>query len=250
MAIFRVNKTKDYTTMSNYHLKDKKISLRAKGFLSEMLSLPDDWGYSIEGLASLNLESSKSIKTILGELKNNHYLVIKKLMPNETESGRIEYIYDIYEIPKTRVPKQEGCFQEVEKQEVVFDRLLNTNIQNTNNISTSSPIEEKDIFQFIQENFGRTLAPIEYEEIKKWEDNELTRYAIKQAVLNGKYGIKYISKILYEYQKNNIKTVQQAQQREQDYQKQKQQSKQYKHHKTQREREEEAIAKFLSEPDD
>ena len=133
-----------------------------------------------------------------------------------------------------------------------IDKKIKDNNTSINNISTSSSIEEKNLFDFIQENFGRTLAPIEYEEIKTWEDNELTRYAIKQAVLNGKYGIKYISKILYEYQKNNVTTVQQAQQREFDYQKQKETRKNlnYKHYKTQREREEEAIAKFLSEPDD
>lgn len=154
MAVFRVKKNKEYTTMSNYHLKDKNISLKAKGLLSEMLSLPDDWGYSIEGLSSINLESPKSIKTILGELKAHNYLVITKLMPNETESGRIEYVYDIYENPKTRVPKQEGCFQEVEKQEVVFYRLLNTNIQNTNIQNTKTKEEiYKEVFEKVWEMY-------------------------------------------------------------------------------------------------
>lgn len=132
MSVFRINKNKDYTVMSNYHLKDKRISLKAKGLLSEMLSLPDDWGYSIEGLASINKESAKQIKLVLEELKQYQYLYINKLMPNETKSGRIEYIYDIYEIPKTRVPKQEGCFQEVENKRVVLGnyKILK---QNTNN---------------------------------------------------------------------------------------------------------------------
>ena len=132
MSVFRINKNKDYTVMSNYHLKDKRISLKAKGLLSEMLSLPDDWGYSIEGLASINKESSKQIKLVLEELKQYQYLYINKLMPNETKSGRIEYIYDIYEIPKTRVPKQEGCFQEVENKRVVLGnyKILK---ENTNN---------------------------------------------------------------------------------------------------------------------
>lgn len=138
MGVFRVNKNNNYTTMSNYHLKDKRISLKAKGLLSEMLSLPDDWNYTIEGLASINKESAKQIKLVLDELKQYQYLYINKLMPNETKTGRIEYIYDIYEIPKTRVPKQEGCKQEVENKRVVLgdNKILiqNTNIQNTNNI--------------------------------------------------------------------------------------------------------------------
>ena len=73
---------------------------------------------------------------------------------------------------------------------------------------------ENDIYDYIENNFGRTLSPIEYEEINNWEDNELTRYAIKQAVLNGKCNIKYISRILQNYKNNSIETVQQAQEDE------------------------------------
>lgn len=67
------------------------------------------------------------------------------------------------------------------------------------------------LYDFIEENFGRTLSPIEYEEISTWKDNELTRYAIKETVLNGKYNIKYIKSILNSFEKNNIQTVKQAQ---------------------------------------
>lgn len=80
----------------------------------------------------------------------------------------------------------------------------------------------ENIFDYIESNFGRTLSPIEYEEVSSWEDNELTRYAIKQAVLNGKYGIKYISAILYSYKMNNIKSVQQAQLQDEQFRKSKQ----------------------------
>lgn len=73
------------------------------------------------------------------------------------------------------------------------------------------------LLSFVEENFGRTLAPLEYEEIINWKDNELTRYAIKQAILNGKYNIKYISKILSAYERENIVTVRQAQEREREY---------------------------------
>lgn len=78
-------------------------------------------------------------------------------------------------------------------------------------------INKENIFEYIEKNFGRTLSPIEYEEISTWQDNDLTRYAIKQAVLNGVYNIKYISKILYNYEKSNIKTVQQAQEKEKKF---------------------------------
>lgn len=70
---------------------------------------------------------------------------------------------------------------------------------------------DDDLFDFIQNNFGRTLNSIEIEMISTWEDSELTRYAIKQAVLNGAYNFKYINTILNSYKMKNISTVQQAQ---------------------------------------
>ena len=144
MAIFRVNKNKDYTVMSNYHLRDKNMSFKAKGLLSMMLSLPDDWDYSIKGIASISKENEKAIKIILNELKELGYLRIIKLKPNETKSGRIEYIYDIYEMSeykKQEYQKQGVEFQEVEKQEVEKQEVekvgqLNTNIQNTKKQNT------------------------------------------------------------------------------------------------------------------
>lgn len=109
MSKIRVNKDKNYVTMSNFHLKEKEMSLKAKGLLSVMLSLPDNWNYSIQGLVTICKENETSIKSTLEELKSFGYLIVTKLMPNETESGRIEYIYDIYEKPiekKQTVEKQ------------------------------------------------------------------------------------------------------------------------------------------------
>ena len=99
MSVFRVNKNNNYTVMSNHHLKEKKISLKAKGLLSQMLSLPDTWDYSITGLVAINKEEETSIKSALKELQEFKYLRVTKLMPNETKTGRIEQIYDIYEQP-------------------------------------------------------------------------------------------------------------------------------------------------------
>ena len=113
MAVIRVNKDENYITMSNRHLKEKDMSLKAKGLLSQMLSLPDNWDYSVKGLVAINKENETSIKATLEELKRFKYLVVSKKLPNETKSGRIEYIYDIYESPK-----QEGEKQGIEKQGV------------------------------------------------------------------------------------------------------------------------------------
>lgn len=79
------------------------------------------------------------------------------------------------------------------------------------------------IYDFVEQEFGRTLSPTEYEVIESWEDTEITRYAIKQAILNGAPRIKYIQTILDSYKIKNIKSVQEAQKDEEDYKKSKKQ---------------------------
>ena len=125
MAVIRVNKTKDYTVMSNCHLRDKRISLKAKGLLSMMLSLPDEWDYSIAGLVAICKEEEAAMKSALKELKQGGYLIITKKKPNQTESGRFEYEYNIYEQPqevrleeKQSTGKQPSDKQAIEKQGV------------------------------------------------------------------------------------------------------------------------------------
>lgn len=127
MTKIRIIKSKDYVVMSNYHFKEKEMSLKAKGLLSEMLSLPDNWNYTIAGLVSLNKENESAIKSTLEELKQFGYLKITKLMPNETKTGRIEYIYDIYE------KKQEGEKQDLENLGVEIQGLENQVLYNINN---------------------------------------------------------------------------------------------------------------------
>lgn len=123
MSVFRINKTTNYTVMSNYHLRDKNLSLKAKGLLSYMLSLPDDWDYSINGLVKINKESFRAIRNILNELKENNYLVVNKF---QNEKGLFEYEYLIYEQPDIR-------FAYVDKPPMDNDTQINTNKQNTNN---------------------------------------------------------------------------------------------------------------------
>ena len=69
MAVFRVERTSDYTVMSNYHLRDKRLSLKAKGLLSQMLSLPEEWDYTLAGLCYINRESKDAIRTAIRELE-------------------------------------------------------------------------------------------------------------------------------------------------------------------------------------
>ena len=85
MAVFRVEKTKDFTVMSNYHLRDKSLSLKAKGLLSQMLSLPEEWDYTLAGLAHINKESKDAIRTTILELEKAGYITRRQ---TTTEGGR------------------------------------------------------------------------------------------------------------------------------------------------------------------
>ena len=162
MAKFKVNKTKDYTIMSNYHLKEKNMSLKAKGLLSVMLSLPDNWDYSISGLVAISLENETSIKSALSELKQFGYLEVIKLMPNESETGRIDYIYNIYE-----KPKQEGKKQEVENLPLEILEVENQGQLNTNNKYNNINIinTKKQNIDYINNNNKKERKKTSYDEI-------------------------------------------------------------------------------------
>ena len=82
MAVFRVERIKDYTVMSNHHLRNKNLSLKAKGLLSQMLSLPDDWDYTLKGLAAINKESVDAIRTAIWELEDTGYVVRTRVRMN------------------------------------------------------------------------------------------------------------------------------------------------------------------------
>ena len=86
--------------MSNYHFREKNMSLKAKGLLSLMLSLPEDWDYSQEGLVQLSSDEICSVRNALSELKKLGYVKVVKKKPNETASGRFEYEYTVYEVPQ------------------------------------------------------------------------------------------------------------------------------------------------------
>lgn len=136
MAVFKVNKTKDYTVMSNYHLRDKNLSLKAKGLLSIMLSLPEEWDYSISGLASLGKEKKDAIITALNELEEYKYLDREN---KRNEKGQFETIYNIYEMPN--MENRYG------KSETGNQLQYNTNILNTN-IKEKNIEKEQEIFDF------------------------------------------------------------------------------------------------------
>ena len=96
MAVFRIEKTRDYTVMSNHHLKDRTLTLKSKGLLSMMLSLPDKWNYTTRGLAAICREGVDSIGAALKELENHGYIRRTQLRDEKGKYGKPGYGYPGY----------------------------------------------------------------------------------------------------------------------------------------------------------
>ena len=103
MAVFRIERTRDYTVMSNHHLRNHELSLKAKGLLSMMLSLPDDWNYTTRGLAKICKEGVDAIGNALRELETAGYIVRHQLRDRQGRISDTEYV--IYEKPQPRQPE-------------------------------------------------------------------------------------------------------------------------------------------------
>ena len=98
MATFRVEKNTNYTVMSNHHLRDKSLSLKAKGLLSQILSLPEEWDYTLQGLACINREQLDAIRQAVHELERAGYIVRVR---ERDSRGRLRGAeYTIYEEPQ------------------------------------------------------------------------------------------------------------------------------------------------------
>ena len=110
MAVFRIEKTRDYTVMSNYHLRDTSLSLKAKGLLSLMLSLPENWDYTMKGLARICKDGIDSISGGIRELEAHGYLIRSRVRSANGQLGSIEYT--ILEQPKAPSPTQEKPIRE------------------------------------------------------------------------------------------------------------------------------------------
>ena len=99
MAVFRVEKNRGYTVMSNHHLRDKGLSLKAKGLLSQMLSLPEDWDYTLKGLSLINREQIDAIRAAIRELERAGYIVRSRERDSQGRLRGADYV--IYEQPQS-----------------------------------------------------------------------------------------------------------------------------------------------------
>jgi uncharacterized phage protein (TIGR02220 family) len=153
MPVFRVNHNGNYTVMSNFHLRDRTLSLKAKGLLSVMLSLPKDWDYTIAGLAKISKEGTHAITSTLNELKDHGYLCVTKVAPKKGESHVYSYVYDVFETPQIAKDqiKQGYGFQPLDEQhldcQAVDEQDLDNRMQlNTNKKVGCEPIRPDPLF--------------------------------------------------------------------------------------------------------
>ena len=136
MSVFKIEKNQNYTVMSNHHLRDRNLSYKAKGLLSFMLSLPDDWDYSLAGLCSISKESRDGIRSILKELQEHHYVEIEKVRGYK---GYFEYNYLIYEVPHFISLENEQSNPDMEN-----PHLDTPNVETTTQINTNKKIDKDD----------------------------------------------------------------------------------------------------------
>lgn len=172
MSVIRTIKNENYTTMCNTHLRDKNLSLKAKGLLSMMLSLPDKWHYSVKGLEGICKESKNTINSVLNELEDNNYLVRRRRYCN----GKIsEWEYII--------------FENNENHDEELLHLKNEDIENED--IEIQDIENRDVYKITKELSTNRLNTNEYKEknIKKESVNSvIAEYTENKDLQNALHG--------------------------------------------------------------
>ena len=140
MAQFKIHQSGGFTAVDNTMLRNKDISLKAKGLLCVMLSLPPEWNYSVNGLVAICRENLTAINTALHELKQFGYLTVTKILPGQSESGRIEYQYDVY-----AVAEENPNFQGIEKQGIQKQGIEILPLENPHQYNKDKVIDELKI---------------------------------------------------------------------------------------------------------
>ena len=195
MAVFRVERNKGYTVMSNHHLRNKELSLKAKGLLSQMLSLPEDWDYTLAGLSYINRESIDAIRTAIWELEKAGYITRRQGRDGKGKMTAIEYtIYEqpqhppeldcpilenptadnpVLENPTTDNPTTENPMQlnkEIQRTDLPKTDLSTTDLSSTHSIPILSPDPSplgQDTAEPERKGTGKNDAYKIYEEIIK-----------------------------------------------------------------------------------
>ena len=194
MSVFRVNKEKNFTTVSNHILRNKSASLKAKGLLVWMLSCDEAWNFSLSGMQACLKEKEDAITSTIKELETLGYLVRTKLMPEtDKETGevirsRVEWVYDIYEEPKI-LPTDFQCVENQSTENPVIRNTKDKEIQNIKRASSprlSSPKHsrnfQKETTQLTDKlSSGAEIAEQEEKKKKKRSQKELCLEEIEEA---------------------------------------------------------------------
>lgn len=142
MSVIKVEKNRNYTVLNNEFLRNKELSLKAKGLMSMILSLPEEWTYSINGLVAICKESITSVRSSLKELEEHGYVVITK---KQDAKGRFIYDYTIYETLEMRNNKPQPCFVGVDNAQVDNQPMESADMENVNVLSKDVLSTEKEI---------------------------------------------------------------------------------------------------------
>lgn len=144
MAVFKIEKTRDYTVMSNHHLRNASLSLKAKGLLSQMLSLPENWDYTLAGLSAINKESIDAIRTAVWELEKAGY--VKRQQGRDDKGKLLNIEYTIYEQPLLENPTtDEKTSKEPLLDKPITDKPITDKPSSDNPMQLNKDISKKDI---------------------------------------------------------------------------------------------------------
>lgn len=159
MPIFRTKRKNSYTMVDNRLSRDTSLSLKAKGLMLNVLSLPDTWKFSVSGLVSICKENKTAVKSALKELQENGYLKINKIPPTKESNEKFSYEYCFYEIPineyeNKKVENLDTEFLgvenlaleklDLENMSLLNTNILNTDISNTKGINNNAPFKNGD----------------------------------------------------------------------------------------------------------
>ena len=158
MSVFRIEKTKDFTIMSNHHLRNRNLTLKAKGLMSLMLSLPEEWDYTLKGLSLISKEGVDAIRVAVLELEQQGYVVRERIRNEKGQLGSIEYVIHEFPVePMLEEPALENPTQ------------LNTNKSNKKELKTDY-IKNPSINQREPEQYGEDIEQNNQRWIDRYND--------------------------------------------------------------------------------
>lgn len=192
--------------------ESKELTLQQKVMLVEIDSLDNEKGCyaSNKYFSEFFGISSGRVSQVINELIDKGYLIAEYIKEDNQILGRILKIQSPpYPVKVFR--KLNRGYLENDEGGIKYSKGGYLENDKDNNIIYNNINNNNNIYDFLQKELGRTLSTTEIEKVKEWEDNELTRYAVKVAILNGAYTINYIDTIIYNWQKLGIKSVSQAQ---------------------------------------